>query len=100
MSLFNPTDPGICAPKWEMYMRDFLIHLDAWLHDKPGRRKVGVLSFNTGREAVKIYYSFEFSPVVHANKAAVILDRAAKDRYNLETVLKKFDLIFWRTQKA
>ena len=37
---FNPSDAS--APEWELYKRDFQIHLDALgLDDKPGRRKVG-----------------------------------------------------------
>ena len=42
---FNPSDAG--ATEWELYKRDFIIHLDALgLDDKPGRRKVGVLLSN------------------------------------------------------
>jgi len=87
---FNPSDAG--ATEWELYKRDFLVHLDALgLDDKPGRRKVGVLLSNMGRECVKIYDSFVWAPEVQADADRGIAHRAAEDKYSLETVLLKFD---------
>ena len=61
------------------YKRNFLIHLDALgLHDATGRRKVGILLSNMGREAVQIYDSFEW-----AGEGA--------DRYDIDAVLRNFD---------
>lgn len=87
---FNPSDAG--ATEWELYKRDFLIHIDALgLDDKPGRRKVGVLLSNMGRECVKIYDSFVWAPEVRADEDRGIEHREAEDKYNLNTVLAKFD---------
>ena len=45
---FDPSDHNACAPEWEMYKRDFLVHLDAiGLDEKPGKRKVGEQSDGT-----------------------------------------------------
>ena len=87
---FNPSDSS--APEWELYKRDFTIHLDALgLDDKPGRRKVGVLLANMGRECVKIYDAFEWAPAVEADEEHGIVGRPAEDKYDLDTVFRKFD---------
>ncbi|KAH3820844.1 hypothetical protein DPMN_122593 [Dreissena polymorpha] len=76
---FNSADAG--AAEWEIYKRNFLVHLDALgLHDKPGRRKVGVLLSNMGRECVKIYHSFIWMPEVLADEDNGIAHRPAEDR--------------------
>lgn len=81
------------APEWEMYKRDFLVHLDALgLHDKPGRRKVGVLLANMGRDSIKIYDSFTWREAVEGEEGRE--GSPAEDKYNLETVLEKFDAHF------
>lgn len=90
---FNPTDSS--APEWELYKRDFQIHLDAFgLDDKPGRRKVGVLLANMGRECVKIYDAFEWAPEIVADEPHGIVGKPAEDRYDLDTVFAKFDRHF------
>ena len=90
---FNPSESG--APEWEMYKRDFTIHLDALgLDDKPGRRKVGVLLSNMGRECVKIYDSFTWVEAVVEDRDRGIAAREAEDKYNLDTVFSKFDRHF------
>ena len=89
---FNPSES---ASSWEDYKRDFIIHLDALgLDDKPGKRKVGVLLANMGRECVKIYDSFAWAPEVVANQDAGIAAVPAEDKYHLETVFTKFDRHF------
>ncbi|KAH3840712.1 hypothetical protein DPMN_114167 [Dreissena polymorpha] len=78
---FNPSES---ASSWEDYKRDFIIHLDALcLDDKPGKRKVGVLLANMGRECVKIYDSFAWAPEVVANQDAGIAAVPAEDKYHL-----------------
>ncbi|XP_060069286.1 uncharacterized protein K02A2.6-like [Ylistrum balloti] len=90
---FNPSEAG--APEWELYKRDFLIHLNALgLDDKPGRRKVGALLSNMGRDSVKIYDSFVWAPEVQPNEDAGIQARAAEDKHDLNTVFRKFDQHF------
>ena len=90
---FNAAESG--APEWELYKRDFQIHLDALgLDDKPGRRKVGVLLSNMGRDCVKIYDAFEWAPAVLADEDHGIEARDAEDKYDLATVFAKFDRHF------
>lgn len=90
---FNPTESG--APEWELYKRDFLIHIDALgLDDKPGRRKVGVLLSNLGRDCVKIYDVFEWEAAVEDDGENGVVARLAEDKYDLTTVFKKFDRHF------
>jgi hypothetical protein len=92
---FNPKDPQTGAPEWVLYKRDFLIHLDVLgLDDKPGRRKVGVLLSNMGHECVKIYDSFEWAEEIETDEGRGIVGIAAEDRYDLETVFRKFDSHF------
>ena len=68
LSEFNVSESG--AQEWEMYKRDFLVHLDALgLHDKPGRRKVGVLLANMGRDSIKIYDSFTWKEAEEGSPA-------------------------------
>lgn len=70
---FNPSDPNTTAQEWDAYKRSFFIHLDALgLDEKPGKRKVGVLWANMGREAINIYDSFTWAPEVEANEDAGI----------------------------
>lgn len=61
------------------------------LDDKPGRRKVGVLLANMGRECVKIYDAFEWAPEIVADEKHGIAGKAAEDRHGLDTVFAKFD---------
>jgi hypothetical protein len=92
---FNPSDFAVCAPAWEAYKRDFLIHLDAHgLDDKPGRRKVGVLLSSMGREAIRIYDSFEWAPGAPADEGNAIEEIEAEDKHNVEHVFIKFDRHF------
>ena len=90
---FNPSDSS--APEWELYKRHFTIHLDALgLDDKPGRRKVGVLLANMGRDCVKTYDAFEWAPAVEADEEHGIVGRLAEDKYDLDTVFRKSDRHF------
>ena len=89
---FNPSDPNSTAQEWDAYKRSFLIHLDALgLDDKPGKRKVGVLLANMGKEAIKIYDSFTWAPEVEADEQAGIQAVPAEDKHDLNTVFRKFD---------
>ncbi|KAH3840721.1 hypothetical protein DPMN_114177 [Dreissena polymorpha] len=89
------------APEWEMYKGDFIIHLDALgQHDAPGRRQVGVLLSNIGRDSVKINDNFTWSPRNEANEELGIVARDAEDRYDLDTVFGKFDRHFGLKRKA
>ena len=92
---FNHIDPNTGAREWETYKRDFLVHLDALgLDDKPGKRKVGMLLANMGREAVKIYDSFTWAPAVEADEDNNIAGQPGEDRHDLDTVFRKFDRHF------
>ena len=92
---FDPSDHNACAPEWEMYKRDFLVHLDAiGLDEKPGKRKVGVLLSSMGREAIKIYDSFEWAVAVQADVENGIAAVAAENKHNVEHVFAKFDRHF------
>ncbi|KAK3098150.1 hypothetical protein FSP39_016659 [Pinctada imbricata] len=92
---FNPADPNTTAKEWEAYKRSFLVHLDALgLDEKPGKRKVGVLLANMGKEAIKIYDSFTWAPRVEGNADNNIPDVPAEDKHDLDTVFKKFDTHF------
>ena len=98
---FSPVDTESCATEWEAYKRQFLIHLDAkGLYDAPGRRKVGQLLSHMSAEHVSAYDSFiwaERIPEVKANPGQGIEAAAeipGEDKYNLETVFKKFDQHF------
>lgn len=67
------------AKEWEAYKRDFLVHLDALgLDDKPGKRKVGLLLANMGREAVKIYDSFTWAPQIEEDIRTTSAARAER----------------------
>ncbi|KAH3746460.1 hypothetical protein DPMN_180868 [Dreissena polymorpha] len=90
LSEFNSADAG--AAEWEIYKRNFLVHLDALgLHDKPGRRKLRVLLSNMSRECVNIYDSFVWMPEVLADQDNGIAHRPAEDRYDLDNVRTNFD---------
>lgn len=92
---FNPSDVNACAPEWELYKRDFLIYLDAiGLHDKPGRRKVGMLLSSMGREAIRIYDSFAWTQAVPADEENDIVAVEGEDQHNLDHVFAKFDRHF------
>jgi hypothetical protein len=92
---FNPLDFDVCAPAWEAYRRDFLVHLDAHgLDDKPGRRKVGVLLSSMGRDAIRIHDSFEWAPGAPADEEHEILEIEAEDKHSIEHVFAKFDRHF------
>lgn len=83
------------AKEWEAYKRDFLVHLDALgLDDKPGKRKVGLLLANMGREAVKIYDSFTWAPQIEEDRDNNIEAQPGENKHDLQTVFKKFDRHF------
>ena len=95
---FSPDDPNNCAPAWQDYKREFLIHLDAnGLDDKPGKRKVGQLLKCMGLDCIKIYDTFEWAagiPAVQEDADRGIVAQAAvpaEDKHNLDHVFKKFD---------
>ena len=90
---FSPTDSDSCAPAWSDYKLQFAINMDAaGLTDKPGRRQVGNLLKAMGKDAVKIYDTFEWAPAVEATETAPA--RPAEDKHNLDHVLRKFDAYF------
>ena len=95
---FNPVDPNNCAPAWQDYKREFLVHLDAdGIDDKPGKRKVGKLLKCMGIDCIKIYDTFEWAPAIPAVAAdedhGIVARDAipAEDKHNLDHVFKKFD---------
>ena len=101
MKPFIPDDVKSCAPAWQNYKREFLVHLDsAGLDDKPWRRKVGQLLKCMGLEAIKIYDTFEWAPALEAVAAnpntfvEAVEARAAENKYDLDTVFRKFDMHF------
>ena len=76
---------------WGTYKRDFLVQLDALgLDDKPGKRTVGMLLVNMGREAVKIYDSFTRVPEVEADEDNNIAGEPGEDRHDLDTVFRQW----------
>lgn len=89
---FNSSDPNTTTQEWDAYKRSFLIHLDALvLDEKPGKRKVGVLLANMGREAIKIYDSFTWASEVEAKEDAGIQTVPAENKHDLNTIFCKFD---------
>lgn len=89
---FNPSDPNTTTQEWDAYKRSFLIHFDALvLDEKPGKRKVGVLLANMGREAINIYDSFTWASEVEAKEDVGIQTVPAENKHDLNTVFRKFD---------
>lgn len=92
---FIIADANTGAKEWEAYKRDFLIHLDALgLDEKPGKRKVGLLLANMGREAVKIYDSFTWAPQIEEDRDNNIEAQPGENKHDLQTVFSKFDRHF------
>jgi hypothetical protein len=101
MEKFQPQLANSCAGEWEDYKRSFLVHLDSkGLHEAPGRRKVGQLLKCMGVEHVRTYDTFTWAPAVAAVAAdaehgiEAVAPQAGEDKYDLDTVFKKFDAQF------
>ena len=95
---FSPDDVDSTADGWIEWKKDFIIHLDArGLYNKPGCQKVGKLLECMGRKARQRYETFSWAEgedAIDADETNGIEARAAippEDKYDLDTVLRKFD---------
>ena len=98
---FEPADINACGSEWQEYKRLFEIHLDAkGLYGAEGRQKVGQLLKCMGQQSIAIYDSFTWAPAVpaiqadQANGVAAQAEIPGEDKYNLQTVFRKFDAHF------
>ena len=98
---FEPVDINACGSEWQEYKRLFEIHLDAkGLYGAEGRQKVGQLLKCMGQQSIAIYDSFTWAPAVpaiqadQANGIAAQAEIPGEDKYNLQTVFRKFDAHF------
>ena len=77
---------------WKEWKQLFQVYLSATdLEEVNGKGKVSLLLHFLGPDRIKLYTAFDVRPAAEANSDSNIVGVPAEDKYNLETVLLKFD---------
>lgn len=88
---FKP-DRNETGLSWKAWKQGFEVYLEAKdLATAPGKRTVNILLHLLGQDGIKLYNTFDFRTAVAADPDQGIQAIVGEDKYDLQTVLRKFD---------